>query len=489
MVKKLLDNSYLWVKNFVGSKKFFHLILAVVVFQGLWYAFMYQPIIYDEGFHVKAIYFYVEHANPFNIGLQELKWDFLGDMSRNVSYVFYYLMSIPLRFIQIFTTDYTTQVIGMRSIMVGFFIAGLIMYKKAMELAGFSKFITNLAILFTVFLPYIAPLPGVINYDNVIFFLFAWGLYQSLVIVKSGKINFKDFALLIFITFSAMLTKFNTALALFTPILIYIVWSLYKNHKNKTLSLLIDSFKNSSKIMKYFFITILLMQTILIIERPVANYVIYHNQTPKCETILTKDRCMTNYTYKRNVVFREAKPESWRPIDIWSYFSTWWLTDMIKTSISMPGKSSMPLVKLIYYALGLSGIVLILINLKDLLKSKYIKMLIVGCLFFCTALFLENYRAYASLGQPVAMSGRYLLPYIPVFGALAVKSCADIFSDKIKKFMLSLTLLVILILITQGGGISTLILSQDTYWSNEISNNISLRAKSLLRPLIIENFP
>lgn len=491
MKNNIIEKIYLKIKDVLSSNKFLYAIIALVIFQGLWYALMYQPIIYDEGFHIKAIYFYAEHINPFNITPQSIEWDFLGDMSRNVSYVFYYLMSIPLRFVQLFTSNYMVQVIVLRLIMTGFFVASLTVFRKAFTLAGFSRLATNIALLFTVLLPYIAPFSGVVNYDNVILFLFSLGIYQSLKIINLNKIRFIDFAWLIFIIFSALLIKFNTALALFTPILLYVVYFSFKKYKKNTIKLFYKSFKNLNKLTKYLLIIVILTQAVLIIERPVANYVIYHSQTPKCEMVLTKDRCMANYTYKRNFEFKELKPDNFKPIDIWSYFSTWWLTDMIKTSISMPGKPSMPIVKIIYYTLGISGIILILINMKDLLKSKSIRMLIIGCITFSTILFLENYRAYVSLGQPVAMSGRYLLPYIPIFGVMAIKSYADIASYKVKRISSVLLVFILCLLVTQGGGVSTAILTQDTFWadSGRDTVRISNNAKQFLRPIIVENLP
>lgn len=491
MKSNIVEKACLKIKNILSSNKFFYAIIILAILQGVWYAFMYQPIIYDEGFHIKAVYFYTEHINPFDTTPQDIKWDFLGDMSRNVSYVFYYLMAIPLRFVQFFTSNYMTQVIVLRLIMVGFFVSSLAIFRKAFILASFSRLASNIALLFTILLPYIAPFSGVVNYDNVILFLFSLGVYQSLKIINLNKIRFTDFALLIIITFSAMLTKFNTALVLFAPILLYILYFSLKRYEKNIKTLLYESFKNSNRLLKYSLITIMLIQVVLIIERPVANYVIYHTQAPKCETILTKDRCMANYTYKRDVKFKELKPDSFMPIDIWSYFSTWWLTDMMKTSISMPGKPSMPIVKIIYYTLGISGIVLILINLKDLLRSKNVKMLIISCMTFSAILFLENYRAYVSLGQPVAMSGRYLLPYIPIFGVIAIKSYADIISYKMKAASLILLVFTLCLLITQGGGISTAILTQDTFWADSGRDTvlISSKAKEFLRPIIFENLP
>lgn len=491
MLENASEKIYLKIKGILSSKNFFYFIIALAVFQGLWYALMYQPIIYDEGFHVKAIYFYIENINPFNIGIQDVKWDFLGDMSRNVSYIFYYLMSMPLRFVQIFTSNYEIQVISLRLLMAGFFTASLAIYRRSFVLAGFSRLASNIALLFTILLPYIAPFSGVVNYDNVILFLFSLGIYQSLKIIHLNKVKFIDSILLILIIFSAMLTKFNTALALFVPILFYVIYSLFKKYKKDTISLFYNSFKSSNRFIKYLLISVVLVQTVLIIERPVTNYIIYHSQTPKCEIILTKDRCMANYTYKRGVEFREIKSDNFKPIDIWSYFSTWWLTDMIKTSISMPGKTSMPIVKVIYYTLGISGIILILINLKDLLRSKDVKMFIVGCLAFSVILFLENYRAYVSLGQPVAMSGRYLLPYIPIFGVIVIKSYTDVVSYGVKKMTSILLVFTLCLLITQGGGISTAILTQDTFWIDSDRNTVSIsnKAKEFLKPIVVESLP
>src|SRR5690606_13310144 len=117
--------------NFIGSKTFFILIIALAVIQGIWYALSFQPSIFDEGKHFARILFYTQHLSPF-LGEQDPAWDSLGAISRDASYLFYYLMSFPLRLIQVFTDNPTVQLISLRIINLGIFVAGLFIYRKTL---------------------------------------------------------------------------------------------------------------------------------------------------------------------------------------------------------------------------------------------------------------------------------------------------------------------------------------------------------------------
>jgi len=362
------------------------------------------------------------------------------------------------------------------------------MYRKTLKLVGFSMFVINITLLFMVLLPNIAPFPGVVNYDNIIFFLFPTLLYLAVKIIKTPRVNAVLYLLFIMTIIAALLIKPMTALALSVPILAYVVHDSWKKYHSDFFKLLKKSFNKSNKLVKILLPVFIVVGVGLLIERPITNFIVYHKTSPSCEMILSKKRCMKNYTYKRGVDFKATKPAVWESLDPFEYFSKYWFNSMVKTNIRMPGQSSLPIINFLYFAMAILGSAFILINLKSLIRDKYLRMIIGGFAFFVAALMYENYRAYISLGQPVAMSGRYLLPYLPIFGVLAVTSFAQLFKKSTRKWIVVIAIPTILLLMFQGGGVLTTTLTQDTYWTRHSSSkNLNENVKNTITPLIKES--
>ncbi|MGE5327867.1 MAG: hypothetical protein ACM3KH_00880 [Thiobacillus sp.] len=467
----------------ISSKRFFYFILAFAVLQGLYYAFTFKEVLYDEGVHVQAVFFYISHTNPFHL-IQEVRWDVLGEMARNTSYVFYYILSVPLRIAAVFTSDYISQLIVLRVIMTITFAGGLIMFRKALRLSGFSSFVVHLALLFTILLPYLSPLPGVVNYDNLLFLLFASGLYLTVKIVQSKYIDALLLLELMLLCLLGLLTKFSTALALFLPLFLFIIYDGWKKYRTRYFQLFITSYRKINVPLRILIVTTLVIGFVLVVERPIQNYIKYGAELPSCDKILSVERCKSNFTYRARLGMTRSPGQ---PIeDVFGYIKNYWFDSMLSTSVAMPAKSPLPFVKHFYKLVSVVGILMILINLMPLLKKKTSRLLVFTTVFFVSAFIYEIYRAYVKRGQPVAMSSRYLLPVLPIFGTLAISSFSSVFNYRIKNLILTLLVPGVLLLILQGGGIVTPILTQDTYLPTSYSQKVNEFVKTTLQIVVIK---
>ncbi|HSX27213.1 MAG TPA: hypothetical protein VLG25_00335, partial [Patescibacteria group bacterium] len=113
------------IQNLLASQIFFRLIIALSVLQGTWYALSFRPYIFDEGVHIGFIEVYTERLNPF-ISTQHPSLDFLGEITRNTSYLYYYLMSWPLRLINFLTGSEFSRIVFLRLLHVALFAGGLV---------------------------------------------------------------------------------------------------------------------------------------------------------------------------------------------------------------------------------------------------------------------------------------------------------------------------------------------------------------------------
>jgi len=255
--------------------------------------------------------------------------------------------------------------------------------------------------------------------------------------------------------------------------------------------LFMKSFKKSKNIVKISLVASILLCSGLLIERPVMNYINYKQLSPSCEKVLTKERCVSNYIVKRSVDASQSKDKNWKPYNPYQYGTIYWISSMLDTNLrTRIAPAPFPIIHLLYYTMAFVGSILILINLQSLLRKKYTRMIIIGFVVLVLSIFYSNYRAYINLEMAVAMNGRYLLPYMPIFGVLALASFSQLSNRLIKKIAVVIVLPVVLVSLTQGGGMITPIITHNTYWKeNPFSEQLNSKAQKILAPVVLESSP
>lgn len=482
MITKL-DKARQTLIKIMSSNYVFILILLLAALQGLWYALTFKASMYDELHHFDFTRFYTHQFSPF-ISNQDPKWDFLGELTRNGNYLFYYIMSWPLRFAKLLTDSSATQLIFLRVICISFFVTALFYFSKAFTLAGVKKYMTNVALLFFVLTPGVAILPGVFNYDNIVIFLTALLLYLCVKILKSQDINFYKVTSLLLIGLLGSLVKM-TFLVIYSPVIIYLAIHLWKKHGNQLINKIIESFKSSNKWLRILLLALLFMSSVLFVERTVTNIIVYQKISAPCTEILSKERCLKNPLAERAIVNKQKvkeKGDTYKPIIIQEYFLKLWAPHMIKHQAS-PTKA-LPVMKNMYYTFALIGVALILVYIRTIIKKPQYLLMSLPVAVYPLAVLYTNYSSYVALGIPVAMNGRYLFPIMPIVILFFIMSSRKVFEGH--KNIGMLILLLLIFLMTQGGGITTYILDnfEPVYWENEAVNGVEDTMEHWLNPLV-----
>lgn len=468
------------LKKFLGSKYFFGLIIALTIAQGLWFSFTYQPGLFDEKHHFEFINMYTERVSPYFADQPE-EWDFLGEIARDPSYLFYYLLSIPLRVVQLASDSYYAQVVALRLLMLVIFVAGLLLYRKLLNKLSGSALTTNISLLLLILLPVFSTLVSAINYDVAIFALTPLFLLIFLDILRKPT-DIKKLSLFFFIGSTASLIKFSF-LPIFLTAVAIILYKFMKNGVKRSSQDIIKSFKKLTLLLKFAVGVMMIVPILLLTERFVYNQVAYGRVTAPCVKILSVERCQKNYTAARSINFKAAKPENFNPVSPFEYLTTTWSLGMVRTQMKVvPEARTIPILENLLYVTSIVSITLILINLQKLLKNEKTKYLLIISGIYVLALFIENYNSYTKLAQPVAISFRYLLPLTPLIIMFALISLRDIFG-KYEKFLAVSFAIYLFVLLTQGGSISSHLLSaQDYYWSKDSTvTNIN---EKLISPVV-----
>jgi hypothetical protein len=475
--KGLVDKA----RQILASKYFFYAILMIAALQGLWYAVSFQPAMYDEPTHFGYVRMYTQHVSPF-ITHQDPSFDSLGETTRNPSYLFYYLMSWPLRLVELFTQQVPVQLLALRSICIVIFIAALIYYRKTFLELGASKSLANVVLAFFVITPGVAILPGVLSYDNPVIFFTALLFYLAVRSIKDSSVNLKRLGLIIGVVFAGTLMKY-TLMVVAIPIIIFLAVDLYKKHGASLWPKVKKSYTIMSQASKVLTISLLLISSLLFVERIGYNVIKYHDTAATCLDVLSRDRCLKNDVTKRNIINVEKKSAGFNPIDIYNYTLSLWLPTIIRHHAS-PVRA-LPVMHILYLTFGLLGSLFSLLYLRDLIKNRALMMLVISTVFYVLVVLLENYSSYKNQGIPVAMNGRYIFPVLPVLMFVFGLSVIKFFGERYK-IAAVLSVAMLIILMSQGGGLITYLLDyyEPIYWQNDHVLDFNREVKQSLSPLV-----
>lgn len=467
----------------MGSKKIFYAILALAVAQAAWYSLSFQPTIFDEGVHIGSIQAYSESWSPI-IHDQNPKWDYLGEIAREGSYLYYYVMGYPYRLIDFFTDDYMVQVLVLRVINIGFFVGGLVVFRRVLlEATGDSKALVHSALLIFILTPAVALLPGAVNYDNLVFLLFSLLLLVAVKIVNDQKIDTTNVLVLVSLGLLVSVIKW-TSIALIVPVFGYVLY-LVTRRLLATPKLQWGDIWNHNINRRFYISVILLFVSLAVfIERPVYNYIEYGKPDPACEKVLTHERCLDFPGYAIYYEIDQNKPDSFRPVNPTQYFLEMWAPGMLLTQVSVLPPATLSVIKLVFYTLIPLGIVFSLIFIRDFLTRHSNQLLLFTAVLFSALLFFFLYRSYTVHGIPAAIRSRYLIPIMPIALYFILASYRRLV--RANRVAMAISLLFVLALFTQGGGAITYLLTapQNLYWPSAKETNQNLKER--VSPLVKE---
>lgn len=486
------ERLYSSVARLISSKYFFYGVLLLATAQGVWYALSFQPSLFDETKHLEKIFIYSHHFSPF-LGNQNPAWDYVGPIARDGSYFFYYVMSWPLRLVRVFTDNAQFQILSLRMLCLGFFVAGLAVYRKALLEAGkIPKAAINLSLLFFVITPAFAALPGAVNYDNVVFFLFSYMLLLGVQSVKSRKILPKTLLTLLMLGLIMSIVKW-TAIALFIPLFLYITYDLYQKFGRKLPNILKASFKTIPTIQLILLLAAVCVLIGLFIERPVQNQLRYGSANGRCEKVIGKERCMKFDEYSIYAQVDAKKPKDFKPLDPAQYAIRVMGPRMINAQVavlpvaaSSQGTGALPIIQTLYFTMVPLGLFVGAMYVRDFLKTNTHKLLLSIASVYSLVLLSDLYKVYVKHGAPSALHSRYLLPIYPIFLCFIIMAYKRLLLNQ--KLLSLILFLLVLAGFSQGGGIiNQSILSQDRlYTNNKLIKRYNEGQRSFLSKVVKE---
>ncbi|MFZ2125756.1 MAG: hypothetical protein WA087_04255 [Candidatus Saccharimonadales bacterium] len=470
--------------KFIASKRFFYVVIGLFLFQATWIGLSNNygsP--HDEKYHVGVIQVYSQQASPF-MGGQPTAYDQFGDVSRNSSYLYHYLMSFPYRLISSISNDITVQVLFLRLFNIIFVAMGLLFFKKVLDSIFGKPIISNLTLYGVVMIPVVTYVASGVNYDNLVFLGFAAALYLTTRLIN--KFSLEMAIIWISINILTILVKFSyspIAFVLFVGVIAY-----YSINRKKRSSEIKESLRNTKKIKIILAILLLIIAGGLFAERYIGNAIAYGTPLPDCSRVLGNERCSKWGPWARNIQVQQENSGEKRA-NIIIYAKNWVKTmestsfGIYKTSVV---KEALPIIGFVGWALLATFLIFLAFGARYIIKRPIILIALVPVVIYSVILFFINYKEYQKLGSPIAIQGRYLILTLPLLIGSTLFFIHKLFANR--KIILKAFVLLWLVAFLQGGVI-TYIASSDKawWWHDNTVITVNKSTQNLLKTVIIGN--
>lgn len=483
---KLYDN----LKLVIGSNYFFLFVVSLFVISASWIAVSFRyPFLFDERFHFDVIKIFSKQFSPI-IYSQGTDLDMYGNLTFGNASIYHYILSYPYRLFDFILSNENQVIIALRLLNISLVAWGLYIYSKLFQEIGVSKALANISLLLFTLIPLLVFVSATISYDNMLFVVTAAFFLYGARIVSGKAISPKSYYIFILVGILGTLVKF-TFIPVFVLGLGFVIFWMHKDKKHlKTLKASIRSWDR--KIVTLLLIPFVLLLSLLIFRYGVS-LAVYHTPLPRCDRLMSHERCLQNAVYSLENDARSTKNLR-SPYPFQVYTQEWGRTMLLQldTSAGVTKNDKIEIGKQIpviatLLSLGvIIGSTVLIYQWKTLEKNTGWHFLIICSLGLVITLFIFNSMSYYSYNLDVNVQSKYLLSVTPVILAFATVATSRLLDNR--RALKIVVLCFVIILATQGGGATKqLVNAKPTwYWDDVTIQDTNIKIKSLLSRLIKE---
>ena len=477
-------------------------ILLLFIVQSAWLALSaIYPLPFDEFAHVGAIQLYAEQWSPF-MAQQPLDSGIIGDITREPSVLYRWLMSYPYRVLETASLSQDHIIVVLRLLNVAMVTGGIILFRKLLIEWGLSKRLVHVVLLAFAVTPIVPFLAAHVNYDNMMFLLAPLVFLYASRIIKGNKEFIPNVALFVLTGAAATLVK-QTFLPLMVIVTVYVVAAVWRRTHGRTMAILEKSWRQTPKNLAFLLVlTGLIALGAIAVERYGGNVITYGTFRPDCEQVQPVEFC-ENFGpwYRNNVINAENRPEQ-PPYGNPLSFSQYWATRMMRGYFALFAhtptqvvserepygpivvKPLLPLPISVAYSVAVVGAFFVWRQRKRIWNNPYLRFALCTTVFYVLVLWLFNYNSYLKMWKAEAIQARYTYPVLIVMYALIAQSVSwSIISKRVK---VALVLSLVLLYVWSGGIVGWLIRADDTWrWQSNRVQHINQNIQRTLKHIVI----
>lgn len=455
---------YDYLIKFVESGIFVKLIYLWFVVQAVYMALSTAyGIPPDEAYHVAFIKLFA-HNGWLPFLNNENGYYFLGEVTKTPFFLYHYLLSLPYH---LFGSS-SHALLYLRFINIGLALGSLVLVNRIASQLKVSRAVKNLSFFMIVNTLMFVFLSASVSYDNL-FILFTLASI-TLLLNLIQKFTLSSFLLLINVLLLGTLIKIA-----FIPIMLALVFVLFKYRARSFAPRKVLRAWRARRLLNTLLVSLLLIASILVVQRYVVNVIAYHALSPACTRVHTAQECSQGSIQTRDASIQ--KYYSPATIDSFGYLSEWTVL-MSDWTFGILGDWHVEPTRLIntwYKILLVLAIVSVIRSYNP--KEKKMNILLGIILFYMALLIFNNYRSYQHSGLIfLAVQGRYLFGLLPIMYILANYNIFKLLAAKYLKFIyICLTLVIFL-----SAGLPSYIISTDQSWHTQRTIRLNQKLHDIL---------
>lgn len=488
------------VWRWFGSPWFWYVSLAFFALQAVYIALFGRfSMAFDEYYHLGTIQQYAKVWFPWSVS-QPAGPAVIGSVTTDGSYLYHYLLSFPYRTLASLISNQTTLIITLRIIDVAIVVAGLFVFRRLLQVLGMSRPARQALLFVLMCVPMTPFLAGQLTYDALFFTLTATVLLVAVRCVECIR-SAHRISLSSTIWLLALLAITSQVKYAFLPIAVAIAGFLgvlvaYELRAGGMRpAQVFRQWRDELRTPKLLLVVmVFVVSGALFAVRYGGNVVRYHSPLPKCDTALSRERCLAYGPYARDDNHELLNLKNELDTQDKATYPFFWFNQMVYESyfavgsleLDYPTRSPMPVPYVAGYVLAVGTALLVLLRAVTLWRKNILhRMLLVIVGVYVLVLFAENYRAFLTTGMPVAIHGRYLLSLLPVVGFLAYEAVRTLYVwPRIRVYGIGL-FMVLAALGFYTGGITVYIIRSGQEWYFQAAQPLTNAVRAALWPFVI----
>jgi len=406
-------------------------------------------------------------------------------------------MSFPYRLLWLFTHNQSAIVIGLRLINIALFAASLPLFRRVLLRTGASKAIVHLCLFIFILLQVVSQLAAQINYDNLVMPVIAGLLLLTLRIknkLTEKQLPLTDIGFLVVLSMLTTLVKY-AALPIVVALIAYLTVAAWRVHGSQRtfVTTVRAGWRAMKQTSRWLLLIMLLLSSLLFVERYGLNVFKYHTPIPDCDDVLTAQQCSAYGPWQRDNLYILSKDPTAHTKNPVAYSADWAWGMWFRTFFAVSGpqdlyQTRVPLPVPALAAVGAAALILVGIATKArTVWRRYdagVLWLFVAVIFiYVASLWLTEYQAYRQTGQPVAINGRYLLLITPLYFVIGALSVYEMLRRR-PRVLAALASFLILAFLWGGGAWTYVVRSGDNwYWHNSFVYTLNHGVQHVLWPI------
>lgn len=391
---------------------------------------------------------------------------FLGEVTRTPYFFYHYVMSLPFHLFGSSINAY----IFLRLINIAVAFGSLVLMSKIATQLKVTKLVKNLSLFMMANTLMFVFLSASVSYDNL-FIIFTLGVV-SLLLNLTDRFNITAFlGLMVLLVFGVMIKPNFIPIALVAALVIGVHFRLSLTEKiTKQVNW------KSNKLLNRVLLALLLLGSLLFVQRFVFNVVSYHAISPPCTKLHSIQQCSQSALLIRDNRLASAYQPPF--LNCYQYLGQWSAL-MLKWTYGILATRNIEPTRFI----SIWSQILILLAIFATIRKYDVRNIrfniVLGVIiFYSLALIYTNHSTYQKTGLVfLSVQGRYMFGLLPIFYIFANQFIFKL----LRASYLKLAYILITILVFMTAGLPSYIVGSDAAWYTTHTTQINENLRSALR--------